>query len=196
MISAKYHISPLLIRRLREGDECAFRAVFISLHKCVYRFALTFSKNEELSKEITQEAFIQLWVNREKLSEDLPLYPYLFTHVRRLTIDVFRKESLMRRYNEEWLATSELSSNETENSIFLGELTQITDHIMSILPQQQRLVFQLSRINGLSYEEIATQLNISRETVKYHLVRALKTVRKHLARHDFLYLLLVTAANL
>ena len=186
----------MLIRRLIEGDERAFRAIFISLHERVYRFALAFSKNEELSKEITQEAFIQLWANREKLSEDLPLYPYLFTHARRLTIDAFRKESLMRRYADEWLATSALSSNETENSIFMGELTEMTDHIMSRLPQQQRLVFQMSRINGLSYEEIATQLNISRETVKYHLVRALRTVRKYLARHDFLYLLLITAVNL
>src|SRR5690606_40666501 len=73
-------------------------ALPIWYHTLLYQFALSYVKSEEQAKEITQEAFIQLWTNRDKLSPALPLYPYLFTHVRRATIDAFRKHAIATRY--------------------------------------------------------------------------------------------------
>ncbi len=192
---AKEPVDPVLIGRLRQGDERAFESIFFLLHERVYRFALTYTKDEELSKEITQEAFIQLWVNRDKLSVTLPLYPYLFTHVRRLTIDAFRKSTVIRRFNREWLVHAEPLTNQTEDTVYANEFTRITDDLINKLPPQQRLIFQMSRSHGFSYEEIAEKLNISKNTVKYHLVTALKALKQHLIKHGVLYFILLALAH-
>ncbi|SFB80724.1 RNA polymerase sigma-70 factor, ECF subfamily [Parapedobacter composti] len=192
--SHKQAIDPASIIRLRQGDEQAFKSIFLALHERVYRFALTYTKNEELSKEVTQEAFIQLWLHREKLSENLPLYPYLFTHVRRLTIDAFRKNAIVQRFNQEWLTYPEQLSNQTEETIHSNEITRITDDLVNKLPRQQRVVFRMSRFYGLTYDEIAERLNISKYTVKYHLVTALKTLKQYLIKHDILYFALSVLA--
>lgn len=69
--AANRAIDPATIDRLRRGDARAFESIFLSLHERVFRFALTYTKQEELSKEITQEAFIQLWVKKEKMKRQL-----------------------------------------------------------------------------------------------------------------------------
>ncbi|WP_051292738.1 RNA polymerase sigma-70 factor [Olivibacter sitiensis] len=186
-------IDPLLIRRLCAGDERAFREIYLLLHEKIYRFAFTFVKDEELSKEITQEVFLQLWLSRDKLSEDLPLYPYLFTHARRLTIDMFRKDAVVRKFRHDLVARIDHLSNDTENTVFCNELNRITEDAVSSLPKQQQVVFRMSRMQGLSYEEIAKELHISKNTVKYHLMCALKTLKSHFVKHDIMYLLLLLA---
>jgi len=184
-------IDSCLIRELRNGSECAFETAFHLLHEKVYRFALAFSRDEELSREITQEAFIQLWINRGKLKDDLPLYPYLFTHVRRLTIDALRKSALAKKFRRETLATTDFSSNDTESEVLSGELSRLTIEVVRGLPPQQRLIFKKSRLDGQTYEEIAAELSISRNTVKYHLTSALKTLRQALAKQGLLSLVLL-----
>jgi len=168
-------VSPLLIRQLRNGSERAFQLIYEQCHSTIYRFAYTFLKDAELSKEVTQETFLSLWIHRQEISEELPLYPYLFNKARKLTIDIFRRITTASRAQQELTASTLSLSNETEEAIFLNDLQQITTDFLANLPQQQQLVFKLSRVEGLSYEEIAAELKISKNTVKYHLVCALKS---------------------
>lgn len=180
-------VSPLLIVQLRDGSEQAFQSIYQQYHQAVYRFAYAFLKNEELSKEVTQEAFLSLWIHRQELSETLPLYPYLFNKTRRLTIDAFRRMTTASRVQQELKAVQDTISNETEDTVLWNDLQQITADVLKGLPKQQQLVFRLSRIEGFSYEEIAKELHISKNTVKYHLVCALKSLRARLAKYHVFY---------
>ena len=69
------------------------------------------------------------------------------------------------------------------------DLLQITDEVLEKLPKQQQVVFRMSRLEGLNYDEIAEQLNISRNTVKNHLVQAVKNIRFHFDKKGILYVL-------
>lgn len=180
-------VNPLLIAQLRNGSEQAFQSIYQQYHQAVYRFAYAFLKNDELSKEVTQEAFLSLWIHRQDLSETLPLYPYLFNKTRRLTIDAFRRITTASRMQQELITVQETLSNETEDTVLWNDLQQITAEILKSLPKQQQIVFKLSRMEGLSYEEIAKELHISKNTVKYHLVCALKSIKSQLTRYDVLY---------
>lgn len=180
-------VNPLLIAQLRNGSEQAFQSIYQQYHQTVYRFAYAFLKNDELSKEVTQEAFLSLWIHRQDLSETLPLYPYLFNKARRLTIDAFRRITTASRMQRELTVVQETLSNETEDTVLWNDLQQITAEILKSLPKQQQIVFKLSRMEGLSYEEVAKELNISKNTVKYHLVCALKSIKFQLTKHDVLY---------
>lgn len=180
------------IVHLREGDERAFRTIYQCYHRLIYHFAYSFLKNVELSKEVTQETFLSLWVNREKLNEALPLYPYLYAKARKLTIDFFRRSATTHRLHSEWATLISESHNETEQGVFQRELAAITEQALQQMPKQQQLVFRMSRSEGLSYEEIAAELHISKNTVKYHLVQSLKFLKGFFGKHGILYSFIMT----
>lgn len=190
MTSYVYNESRLIIE-LQLGSQQAFKKLYEHLSPTIYRFIYALLKDQPHSEEILQESFITLWVNRHKLDPKQPLYPYMYLVARRLTIDAFRKSSTESKFKErlQWLGNNR--DNYTEEQLLLRDLRQCIDEGMKHLPQQQRLVFQLSRVDGLSYDEIAKQLQISRNTVRNHLVCALKFMKIFISKNDITYFFLV-----
>lgn len=178
---------PDLSRRLTEGDEMAFRVVFDSFHRKIYQFAFGFLKDKEQSEEIVQDTFLGFWMHRETLNPDQPVAPLLFTIARRSLIDAWRKAAASAKFRQRIHQYMTFSSNETEEAVFAGDLERMTNEAFEQLNEQQQLVFQLSRDEGLSYAEIADRLHISKNTVKYHLMNALKIMRAHFSKHGVLY---------
>ena len=169
-----------LISRIKEGDESAFRIVFDLYSSKLYAFSYRFLKEKEPCQEVVQEVFLNLWINRAKLDTQYPIAPYLYTITRRLTLNVLRHVATSQSaMNKMWLNVKKVS-NETEEEVFLEDLSRFTEQVLSKMPKQQQLIFRMSRHQELSYDEIAEELNISRNTVKNHLVAALKTLRTQL----------------
>ncbi|MNY26377.1 ECF RNA polymerase sigma factor SigW [compost metagenome] len=157
----------------------------------LYSFAWRFLKNKELSQEIVQETLISLWTNRHNLDTSYPLGPYLYTIARRLTLNVLRNAATAGAAREKlWLELNE-AHNETEEAVLLADLQEFTDQSVAKLPKQQQLVFKLSRYEGLSHEEIAARLKISKNTVNNHLVEALKNLRQQFKESGISYTLLL-----
>ena len=166
-----------LISRIKEGDESAFRIVFDLYSSKLYAFSYRFLKEKEPCQEVVQEVFLNLWINRAKLDTQYPIAPYLYTITRRLTLNVLRHVATSQSaMNKMWLNVKKVS-NETEQEVFLDDLSRFTEQVLSKMPKQQQLIFRMSRHQELSYDEIAEELNLSRNTVKNHLVAALKTLR-------------------
>lgn len=181
-----------LIVRLTHGDEAAFAAVYEMYSKRLYYFAHRFLKNKEQSEEIVSESFLNLWLNKEKLDTRYPIEPYLYTIARRLTLNVLRNIATSKAAQEKlWLLFNE-THNETEEAIFVADLERFSEESIVKLPRQQQQVFRLSRREGLNYDEIAQKLDISRNTVKNHLVQAVKTLRVQFSRSNLSILLLIS----
>ena len=169
-----------LISRIKEGDESAFRIVFDLYSSKLYAFSYRFLKEKEPCQEVVQEVFLNLWINRAKLDTQYPIAPYLYTITRRLTLNVLRHVATSQSAMDKmWLNVKKVS-NETEEEVFLEDLSRFTEQVLSKMPKQQQLIFRMSRHQELSYDEIAEELDISRNTVKNHLVAALKTLRTQL----------------
>ena len=179
---------PELCRRLINGDERAFHDIFNRFQPKIFQFAFNFIKDKEQSEEIVQNTFLNFWLHRERLDPCQPLAPLLFTIARRTMVDAWRKAASSDRFREHILRHMKSASNETEESILLGDLQQITRDALSQLNLHQQEVFRLSRDEGLSYEEISDRLGVSKHTVKYHLVNALRVLKAHFRRHDIHYL--------
>jgi len=179
------------IRKLISGDECAFTTIYELFGERVYRLAFRFLKDREQSEEIVQEVFIKLWLSKENLDPEGNMWLYLFVITKRLSLNALRKicqstdlsEKLIRYINDE--------HNSTEEEVFVRDLEQYAEKIIDKLPRQQKLIFRLSRIEGLSYKEIAELQNISPNTVKNHMIEALKTLRSHFKSTDYIYLALL-----
>ena len=176
------------IKGFREGNELAFRYIYLHFSTKVYAFAFSFLKERQQSEEIVQETFLALWENRQKFDENRALEPYLFTIAKRLILDQLRKVVSTSTMRAKLLAIIEKQHNETEEQIIFSDMLVFAERAINELPKQQQTVFRLSRVEGLSYEEIAEQLSLSKNTVKNHLIVAVKKLKSHFDNQEMLYL--------
>lgn len=175
-----------LIIRLRDGDESAFRQVFDQYNQKIYGLAYHFLKNKEQGKEVVQETLLRLWEHRLQLNSEYPLAPWLYTIARRVTLNMLRQTATSQAACKKLLLSMRQEHNETEEAILNADFERLTANILNTLPLQQQMVFRLSRLEGLTYEEIAARMNISSHTVKYHLMGALKTLRAYFDQAEVL----------
>lgn len=161
---------------LKSGDEKAFREVYDLFYAPLIRRLGTFLRDDVLVQEVVQETFIQLWVQRDRLDETKELSAWLFTIAKRKAIDV------LRRQVKQALAIEEIAHNIThapsadQRTIRKEEIEQL-DRLLALLPEQQRQVLELAKLHELSYDEVADRLNISKNTVRNHLVNAMKVLK-------------------
>lgn len=181
-----------VIIALKDGQESAFKKVFDQHFARLYTFSFRLLKNKQQAEEVVNDAFLNVWMNRYKLNENLPVLPYLYTITRRLSLNSLRNiANSQKAIDQLWLQMKRLS-NETEEAILLSDLKEFTEKAVVNLPAQQQLVFRMSRYEGLSYDEIAERLNLSRNTVKNHLISALKSLRVHFDESETSYFILLS----
>ena len=138
-------------------------------------------QDDNLAQDIVQDAFLNFWKKRKKLTDEVNLKSYLFTSVRNKALEHIRRNKMMLDH-EESIRINELLRHEIEDeSEKYVRLEQIHKAILT-LPEKCRQVFSLSKINGLSYAEISEHLGISVKTVENQVVRALQLLREKLNR--------------
>lgn len=181
---------------LKAGEESAFREIFDQNFRKLYAFSFRLLKNKEQAEEVVNDTLMNVWTNRDRLNADFPIAPYLYTITRRLALNTLRQLATSQKAIDQLWLSMENITNDTEESVLLSDLQRFTEAALITLPPQQQIVFRLSRFEGLNYDEIAIKLNISRNTVKNHLVAALKTLKTHFNQSDVAYFLLLSATLL
>jgi RNA polymerase sigma-70 factor (family 1) len=172
-----------LFSRLTLGDEAAFEIIYRHYVKRLSPFVAKMIRCPELAEEVVQDIFVQVWVNRHLFTEVKQPTAYLFNMATNKTLDYIKKiannEKLMHRIAYQ---TSEFI-NDTEERIDFNESLKLIEEAAAILPDQRRAIYLLSRKEGLSHEQIAARLQISKNTVKNQLVKALKSIKMYLQEH-------------
>jgi RNA polymerase sigma-70 factor (family 1) len=172
-----------LLRLLKGGSEFAFAQIFDRYRPQVYRTARRFLKSTELAEEIVQEVFLKLWLKREVIGEIERLDAFLYTMSRNLTFDALRKLSTEMVAKKDISLGAEQSEDIADHALQETQYSELLQQAVSLLPPQQKQVFHLAKVEGLSHEAIAQQMNISRLTVKAHMAKALQSIRNHLQPH-------------
>jgi len=179
-----------LVKSLRKGDIFAFNELFYKYSQKVHNFSKQHLKNEEDVKDLVQEIFCKIWDIREKIDEKKSFNAFLFTISLNTIRDYFRKQVKNRKLIDKWLEEAESYSESTLESIELASLEKIVGTAVEQLPPKRQMVFKLSRLEGLSNDEIAKRLKIEKKTVENHLNLALRHLRSLLQEdHSFLVIL-------
>ncbi|RYY29556.1 MAG: RNA polymerase sigma-70 factor [Sphingobacteriaceae bacterium] len=160
-----------------------FDCLFERYRKRVYIYLLKVVKSPFSAEEITQEIFIKLWLYRDKLSEINNIDGFVFKMVRNQALNHLRKVAYNDRLLKEILAFAAPEQNNIDEKIIAADYQLLVQQALDCLSPQRRLVYELSRKKGLNYEEIASQLNLSRNTVKNHIVSALKHIHSYLNKN-------------
>lgn len=180
-------VSEAIFLEFKAGYSNAFRILFDIHHHTILQYAYGFCHQREEAEEIVQDAFTQLFVYRERIEDVENIQPFLYAVAKRIAISHFRKKIIREGASKYMAASDNRNSYDTQETILAKELTDNLERIINELPQQQQKVFVLNKLDDLSYQEIAEQLELSKNTVKNHLAVATKTVRMKLQRLMFLF---------
>lgn len=179
----------LLVKALQRGDIFAFNELFHKYSQKIYNFSIKHIKREEDVKDLIQEIFITIWNKRKDIDEKKSFNGYLFAITLNAIRKYFRKKSTNNKLVHKWLEEIEPYSNITAQTIEYNELAKMADELIEKLPPRRRMIFLLSRKDGLTNEEIAGILEIKKKTVENHLNLALSYLRKKLIGQSFLIIL-------
>lgn len=145
----------------------------------LYRFALSFLKNQQEAQDVVQDVFEKLWLNRDKVEFE-KAKSWLFTCAHNAMINFIHKKARFTKL------ASEFQSEKSENAANVFESKQVINHIVGILPPIQKTIILLRDLEGYSYEEIGDILSLNSSQVKVYLFRARLKIKKQLkGRYEF-----------
>ncbi|WP_215223103.1 RNA polymerase sigma-70 factor [Echinicola shivajiensis] len=182
MQSLPKHTVSELVDLLRQGDLTAFDELYHRYVPRVLGFAKTFILDKGEAEEAVQEVFIKVWEKRDTLKSELNFKSYLFVSVKNQIYNKIRDAKKFVRVDDMELdvASSEMHIHD---KLAYQELEQTAFNLLDQLPQIQKKVFTLSKLEGMSHKEIATMLDISVRTVEHHVYLANKQMRANLLQH-------------
>ena len=169
-----------LLERLRRGDTSAFDVIFRTWYGPLVGTAERMLRDRAVAEELVQDVMLELWRRRETLSSDGSAQAYLFQATRNRVLNHLRHLKIEQRSEPE--VRGESSSNPPADAALVQqELSTAVQRAVQALPDRCREVFELSRVHGLKYAEIAHALGISVKTVEAQMGKALRTLRERLA---------------
>ncbi|MCG8309081.1 MAG: RNA polymerase sigma-70 factor [Cytophagales bacterium] len=171
-------INKLLLEGLRTGDDRAFNELYNSYREPAIRFCNSILKDAEESENIIQEVFIKIWNRKESINPELNFTSYLFTIIKNRVFDHL-KELKKNEFLKEKFWEKVLEYKAVDNEIKEERFARIKEAVEG-LSEKRREIIKLNYEEGKSYEEIARQLNISKNTVKNQLVKAKQVIRAQL----------------
>jgi len=177
-----------LLDAVASSDQGAFTRLVDNYWAKVYAHALAYAKSGQRAQELAQDVFLQVWKKREALREVQDFKNFLFILGKNQII------SSMRKKLESYTGGPPPEGREEVMIPDLQlEYREAYDKVMEAieqLPPTRKMVFKMSRLEGMSYEEIGEKLGISRNTVKQHIVLGLNAVRSYVQTYGDLLLLL------
>lgn len=174
---------------------------FNSIYQHYYRKAFLFTKSyvhdEMAAEDIVSESLIKLW-DVIKKNPDIAYEGLLITILKNRSLDYLKHESIK---NNSIQTITEIYQHELDiristlqacdpQDLLSSEIKEIIEKTLSQIPQQSRLVFELSRFSDKSNKEIAEELGLSVKAVEYHITKTIKLLR--LSLKDYLYLLIIS----
>ncbi|RNL87863.1 RNA polymerase sigma-70 factor [Sinomicrobium pectinilyticum] len=189
--------SLLILIKQNEGEH-AFRELFYRYQDRLYRYNQKILRNREASEEILQDVFVKVWNYRHQIDESRDFSFLLFKIAKNTIINYLKSHKAKQQLAPETISTLATHICPEETMIW-QQYTAMLDKAIAELPERCRIVFEKSRLEGKSYEEIAEDLGISRNTVRLQIIKSLKLIKSYFNHHpemDVVFSLLLSLASL
>ena len=167
-----------IIEQLKDGSKDAFRLMFDEVGPKIYAFALSYLKNEFEAEELLQEVFLKLWEVRSSLDSSRNLKSFLFKICINLIYDFIRRKNIEQVYLDYSEKNNPSSGDNTWHEVIYNDMLNNLQQLIAAMPEQRQRIFRLSKEDGLSNEEIADRLNLSKRTVENQLYRAVSFLKE------------------
>jgi RNA polymerase sigma-70 factor (ECF subfamily) len=173
----------------REGEENAkkkkknFETFFRLTYERLCNFAFGYVDNRDIAEDIVQSTFLNVWETKEIWDDFENAKAYMFKSVRNKALNYQKHESVKHKSEPEVKRRiNEWNTSQDANAFIKRKLKTVRAGVQQ-LPERRREIFKMSRENGLTYREIAENLDISIKTVETQIGRSLKFLRSYVAEH-------------
>lgn len=179
-----------LAHKIKYGDKDSYREIFERYAPKIYYFSLSYLKNETDAEELVQSVFLKIWEKREILDASQNIKAYIFKIAINTIYDFIRCKNVEKAFNDFVRLNYDTQSNNTWDKVVFNDMVSNLNELVKQMPEQRRKVFRLSKRKGLTNDEIAKKLNISKRTVENQLYRAIAFLKEHFKKETMFILLL------
>lgn len=162
---------------LIQGNESAFSEMYRRYKEALYFHANRTLSNHDEARDMVQEVFTSLWAKRESLNIPDSVDAYLYGAIRNRILNYIAHQKVIDRYIGSLDTFLSFSNNTTDHPLRHKQLENILLREIERLPKKMKEVFEMSRKQGMTYKQIAEELNISDQSVKKQIQRAIKILR-------------------
>lgn len=178
-----------LLTSLNAGSSVAYRQIYDRYWQVLYRVARKMLQDQNSAKDVVQEVFTTLWMKASNQNISSPLAAYLYTMTRNRILDMVKHSKVENKYLASLRDFVELNRETPDRLYIEKELFDEIEKEIQRLPEKMRIVFELSRKQYKSNQEIAEELNISKKTVKNQISNALKVLKGKMGDSINIYLI-------
>jgi len=184
MAQNNFHTEKELLAQISAGDEKAFRALFASYYEQLYRYIFGFIKSKQVSEELVMDVFLKIWLGRDLIPQIEKFDAFLFRVAHNKSIDFLRSVARDPKFKDLLLENIQLANNvQSDSPVLMQEYETKLREAVSLLSPQRKKVYQLSREQDMTHDEIAAQLNLSKHTINNHIVEAQRFIRTYLSKN-------------
>lgn len=168
-----------VLKLVSKGDEQAFRLLFHHYEAPMYTAALHLLGDPLRAKDVYQDVFLKVWLKREMLPDIQNFSSWLFILARNRMYDVIKLMGNQPHYSLENVMDHPSANENPEDDVRVREIRALLHKAIKMLPDKQRLAYELIKIEGLSREDAAAKLMVSPQTVKSNLDLAVRKIRAY-----------------
>jgi RNA polymerase sigma-70 factor, ECF subfamily len=168
---------PGTLQAVPASADMAFEQLFKEHFKGLYAYAYTILKNEAQAEETVQNVFYKIWEKNIQPEIETSAKAYLYKAVYHESLNYLKHQKIKAQYQSHVMQHNKKQAESASKRVLVKELEARLRQAMNELPEQCRTIFQMSRFDGLKYQEIASELGISVKTVENQMGKALKQLR-------------------
>lgn len=172
---------------MRINSQEEFEALYKQFYRPLVNFINQYLNNLENSKEVVQITFLKLWDKKDTLEITSSFKNYLYRSTKNAMIDYLRKYEKMDVISDEDSKILNNLSATNENLLSPYIIREEIVKAMEHLKPKNREIFRLSKFEGLTYEEIANHLNISKRSVEDNIARAITKLRDIISQNPNIF---------
>lgn len=190
------------IKHLKDGNELVFNQIIQAYWPRLKKFAVIYTQDEEVAKELVQDTFLALWNKRKELKDDTSLITFLMVVCRNKCLNYLAQKkheiSRLDELDEEYIylkANQYVLEDSTSDILETKDLEKAIRNALDKLPPKTKEIFLMSRFDNKKNKEIAESLDISIKTVEFHINKALQILKQTLTNEQFIKFIIIYYAS-
>lgn len=171
-------------RKIKEdGDLSSFSNLHSYFYPFLVEFAFTYIKEQEISEEVVDDVFINLWEKREKLENIRNIKSFLYTCTRNKALDYLRKINQEPQFDNELFKLESIKcDSESHHEVEMDEFLSLLQDAIEKLPSQCKMIFRMHLNDNLKNSEIAEIMGLAKKTVEAQIYIAYKKLTSNLKK--------------
>ncbi|MBN2485394.1 MAG: RNA polymerase sigma-70 factor [Bacteroidales bacterium] len=174
----------LLFSKISKGDKNAFDVLFRKYYTQLVRFSMGYLHDGPASEEIVQDVFVRIWENAPRIEIETSVLAYLYRSVRNQALNQIKHGHVKQKFGQQQMANPDTTADDFEEKVNVAFFRKLLALAVGSLPEKCREIFEMSKFEGLTYDEIAEYLQVSVKTVENQMGIALRKLREAMLPYE------------